>query len=259
MLDAQTHFDVTPLLADETTVGGVMKRIRRDSRDEAEKGRWFENLVMRVLREDAKYQVAEVHLWRDWPEREELTGLKGNDIGIDLVARLNNGEWVAIQCKCYDDNSRVYKSDIDSFLAVSQRRVFAMRWIVATCEWAKNAEAQIEGMMQPVRRIDFLNHSSDLISEDLSKRPPREPWPLQQRAIDDGVAGLEHNSRGRLIMACGTGKTFTALRISEQIVENTGGGGANTVPRSQHCTRLASPRRVAEAHCQTARLPRRMF
>ena len=81
----------------EGTVGKALDRIRRDSRNESEKGEWFENLTRRVLMDNPEYEVAETHRWMDWPEREPLTGLDGRDIGIDLVAKLRNGGWVAIQ------------------------------------------------------------------------------------------------------------------------------------------------------------------
>ena len=196
--------------------------------DESEKGRWFENLVRRVLLENPEYEVAEVHRWADWPERMPVTGLGGNDIGIDLVARHGDGNWMAIQCKCYSPTVRVGKGHIDSFLASSQiggtvgGPVFAMRWIVATCPWTKTAEVQIEALVPPVRRIDFLRHGDDAIAEEAAQRPVRSPWPLQAEAIEDVVDGLGNHDRGRLIMACGTGKTFTALRIAERTVADGG-------------------------------------
>ena len=211
----------------ETTVSDVLDRIRRHSRDESEKGRWFENLVRRVLMENPEYEVAQVHRWADWPERVDVTGLGGNDVGIDLVAEHADGSWVAIQCKCYAPTTRVGKSHIDSFLASSQigggdGPVFAMRWIVATCPWTKTAEVQIEALTPAVRRIDFLRHGDDAIAEEVAKRPVRDPWPLQAEAIEDVVEGLANHDRGRLIMACGTGKTFTSLRIAERMVPNGG-------------------------------------
>ena len=212
----------------ETTVGQVLDRIRSESRDESEKGRWFENLVARVLRENPEYEVADVHRWADWPERLAVTGLSGGDIGIDLVARHGDGSWIAIQCKCYAANRRVGKPDIDSFLASSQiggganGSVFSMRWIIATCPWTKTAEVQIGALSPAVRRIDFLRHADDPIAEEIAKRPVRNPWPLQAEAIEDVVKGLGNHARGRLIMACGTGKTFTSLRIAERVVPDGG-------------------------------------
>ncbi len=223
-----THQLPLDLRPGETTVSDVLDRIRRHSRDESEKGRWFENLVRRVLLENPEYEVAQVRRWADWPERVEVTGLGGNDIGIDLVAEHADGSWVAIQCKCYDAKARVGKGHIDSFLASSQistvgeRPVFAMRWIVATCPWTKTAEVQIEALTPAVRRIDFLRHGDDAIAEEVAKRPVRDPWPLQAEAIEDVVDSLGNHDRGRLIMACGTGKTFTSLRIAERIVPDGG-------------------------------------
>ena len=53
-VSGQFDLDLRP---GETTAGQVLARIRRESRDEAEKGRWFENLVSRVLRDQREYEV----------------------------------------------------------------------------------------------------------------------------------------------------------------------------------------------------------
>lgn len=206
----------------ENSVGKVLERIRLESRDEVEKGHWFENLVARVLKDNPQYEILEIYRWSEWPEREELTGLDGRDIGIDLVAKRNFGDWIAIQCKCYEESRTVGKKDIDSFIAASQRKPFDLRFIIATCKWSRTAEAEIERLSLPLRRIDFLEHFADPISEKVAERPVRQLWPLQHQAVEDVVAGLHNHDRGRLIMACGTGKTFVSLRIAERIVENGG-------------------------------------
>ena len=95
------------------SAGEALSRIRNDSRDQSEKGRWFEQLFMRIALQQPKFEVAEI--WR-WPEREDLTGLDGRDIEIDQVARRTNGEWIAIQCKCYDERHILAKAEIDKFL-----------------------------------------------------------------------------------------------------------------------------------------------
>ena len=214
---ANDQFDLE-LRPGETTAGQVLDRIRRDSRDEVEKGRWFENLVSRVLRGLKEYEVAEVHRWADWPEREKLTGLDGRDIGIDLVAVLSSGGRVAIQCKCYAETVRVRWGELSTFIASSQHDAFPLRWIVATSPWTATAERGIRGLSPPVRQIDFRRHLDEPVAEDAAARPVRQPWPLQENAIRDVVQGLETHDRGRLVMACGTGKTFTALRIAERVV-----------------------------------------
>lgn len=165
----------------ETTVGQVLDRIRRESRDEYEKGRWFEELLARVLTENPEYEVSRVHRWRDWPERETLTGLDGRDLGIDLVALHHDESWTAIQSKCYQESDSVGKGDIDSFLAFSQRDVFSHRWIAATCRWTTAAEEQIAGLKPAVRQIDFRRHLDDAITSEAAERPVQEPLPLQER------------------------------------------------------------------------------
>ena len=98
MDDAQTSLD----FGGRPTAGAILARIRAESRDESEKGRWFEQLFMRVALQRPEFEIETIWRWPDWPDREELTGLDGRDIGIDLVARRTSGEWVAIQCKCYE-------------------------------------------------------------------------------------------------------------------------------------------------------------
>ena len=122
-------------LAGRPTASAILDRIREESRDEAEKGCWFEQLFMRVALQEPEFEIDDIWRWPDWPERETLTGLDGRDIGIDLVAQRTSGEWVAIQCKCYDDRQALGKEGINKFLGGSQQPVFRLRWIVATCKW----------------------------------------------------------------------------------------------------------------------------
>ncbi len=214
MTAAQMNLD----LAGRPSARVVLDRIRAESRDESEKGRWFEQLFMRIALQEPEFEIDGIWRWPDWPEREALTELDGRDIGIDLVARRTSGEWVAIQCKCYDDRHMLGKGGIDKFLGGSQQAVFRLRWIVATCRWGPNAERAIRNANPEIRQIDFREYLDVQVEEQHAERPVQEPWPLQADAIEDAITGLANHDRGRLVMACGTGKTFTSLRIAEQIV-----------------------------------------
>ena len=205
------------------------ERIFREATSAAEKGRWFEHLFMAVARDVPDFQVASIWPWREWPDRQSLTGLDGRDIGIDLVAKLNGGALVAIQCKCYDRDHRVSKPDVDSFISASDIKLdegnaFGLRWIVSTCRWNSNAETAIKNKNPEVRRIDFLDFLDRTIREIGRPAVRREPKPLQLDAIEAAVDGLadQGHDRGKLIMACGTGKTFTSLRIAERLVPDDG-------------------------------------
>jgi predicted helicase len=205
-----------------TPVEEVLARIRAAATDEHDKGDRFEQLMLHAFRTDRTFrqQFTDVWRWMDWP------GRSGADIGIDLVARDADGGLIAIQCKCYDAASTLTKSDIDSFVALSGQQQWARRIIVATTDhWAANAEKSLEGHAVPVERIgiDDLDamtvdwSSYDVANPSGMKATDRHHLrPHQVVAMEKVMAGFADNDRGKLIMACGTGKTFTALRIAER-------------------------------------------
>lgn len=220
-LDPQSTLDLRP----DETVGEAYERILREATSNSEQGRWFEHLFMTCVRELPEFEIANTKVWpwRDWPDREAVTGRDGRDYGIDLVAELKSGERVAIQCKCYKPGHRVARDDINSFIAEARPGWFDLRWIVSTSEWTAAAESAIRGQTPPVRRIDFLNFLDRPIKE-FTAPAQREPKPLQDRAIDAVCEGLSNPNvdRGKLIMACGTGKTYVSLRIAERLVPDDG-------------------------------------
>ena len=202
----------------------VYQRLCERYPNEQDRGRAFEPLVARVLRTDSLYKArfAEVWRWSEWPGRD------GGDIGIDIVAKRHDGGLAAIQCKCQD---RIDKHHIDSFLAESQRRLmgepYVERYIITTAtEWSDNAERAISGIAPPVQRVDFFGLDGATIDWDaylqdesapLQTPPGKRLRPHQVSAVGDVLAGFEARDRGKLIMACGTGKTFAALRIAERV------------------------------------------
>ena len=202
----------------------VYQRLCERFPDERDRGRAFEPLVTKVLRTDPLYQAhfAEVWPWNEWPGRD------GGDIGIDIVAMRHDGGLAAIQCKCQD---RIDKHHINSFLSESQRRLkgdpYVERYIFTTAtEWSYNAERAISRIDPPVQRVDFFGLDGAAIEWDaylrdetssLSIQPRKRLRPHQVSALNDVIAGFETNDRGKMIMACGTGKTLTALRIAEQV------------------------------------------
>ena len=208
--------------------------IRSRSDSEARKGRLFERLIKTFLQQDPLYgqRFSKVWLWAEWAHQQE--GFDGQDTGIDLVAEeRDDSGFCAIQCKCYAPATRISKGDLDSFIAASSRKEFFSRMMVDTgAAWGANATKLIEHVTPActVLRFDDLK-DRPIVWPDLLHRSPedllvrREPFrlrPHQQAALDDTVRGFAGESRGKLIMACGTGKTFTALRIAEAVA---GAGG----------------------------------
>ena len=219
LLNDQTSLDLRP----NETVADAIQRIRTHADSNAQRGTWFEHLFKSCVRDLPEFEIENIWTWRDWPERESTTGRDGRDYGIDLVAQLKSGERVAIQCKFYEPNHKVSKPDINSFISEARLGWFDLRWIVSTSEWNSAAEKAIRDQTPPVRRIDFLEYLDRTIKE-FTAPAERQPKKLQETAIEDVYDGLvtQNNERGKLIMACGTGKTFVSLRVAERIVPDNG-------------------------------------
>ncbi|MGN8131514.1 DEAD/DEAH box helicase [Paenarthrobacter sp. 22069] len=194
------------------------------------KGSYFEQLIQQYLKHDGVQapQYTNVWLWRDWPGRNGKP-----DTGIDLVAERADGGTAAIQCKFYAETHTMQKSDIDSFISASGKEPFTHRLIVSTTSaWTANAEEMLDSQHIPVQRIglsDFRHSNIDWSTYELtdpSKSPKlhdkKQLRPHQHEAVTATMKGFIDNNRGKLIMACGTGKTFTALKVAERFAEMEG-------------------------------------
>ena len=212
----------------ETGFQGALNYIRRIAPTESDKGRLFERLMQRYLRVDPIYKdlFTEVWLWKEWTALR--TDFDGVDIGIDLVARDRDGGYYAIQCKCYGENTRITKPQIDSFISASASDVFTKLMLIHTAGGLNaNVRRTIDPLGDKIQVIGYGHLASRPIDwPDLRQEVPEqldyriERFKLrdhQQKAFDDVINGFKDSNRGKLIMACGTGKTFTALRIAEEI------------------------------------------
>ena len=218
-----------------STVHEVIDVLRK-APSNSERGALFEKLMVRYFELDPtlKQQYDGVWRWADWP------GNGGRpDNGVDLVARdAVSGEYTAIQCKFYEPESYLAKGDLDSFFTESGKRPFANRIIISTTDrWSSAAEKALENQIMAVQRIglaeiaespirwDIAWPIADVLPEvNLSRRVKHRLRKHQQEALDAVFHGFDQgHDRGKLIMACGTGKTFTALRIAEKVTEDNGG------------------------------------
>jgi len=207
----------------------------RKAPSNSERGTKFEQLMVRYFQLDPmlSQQYDQVWRWIDWPGRDGKP-----DTGIDLVAReRDTGAYTAIQCKFYEPTSTLSKVDIDSFFTASGKKPFTNRIIISTTDrWGKHAEAALEDQQTPVQRIGLAEIAESPIEwniEDFTDGIPEvslaeavrhEPRPHQIEAIEKVFTGFAAgNERGKLVMACGTGKTFTALKIAERTAAEQGG------------------------------------
>ncbi|CUU54980.1 Predicted helicase [Parafrankia irregularis] len=224
-----------------TTVHDVIRAIRDGSTSNRDRGTRFEELMRQYLSTDPQWteQFTQVWMWVDWPGAE----VDKRDAGIDLVAQdRETGGFCAIQCKFYEPQHTVRKEDIDSFFTASGKGVFTRRMIISTTEkWSVHAEAALDDQQVPVTRLGLSDIAGSPVQWQLPSpgtpieiglRAKKAPRPHQRAAIDDVFAGFAGHDRGKLIMACGTGKTFTGLKLAERLRREraeTGQGEHTTV------------------------------
>lgn len=199
-----------------------------------DKGNRFEKLIKNYLLTDRKYNFKNIYNWNEFPFRDEFGG---HDIGIDLVAVDNDNQYWAIQCKFHSKNTYIDKSGVDSFLATSSKSFnngvkFSYRlWIENYGIWNSKAEKTIENQNPPVSRItrsDLENSGVDWykifngIYGKEALQIKKELFEHQNEAIEKSHEYFKNENRGKLIMACGTGKTLTALKIAERETNENG-------------------------------------
>lgn len=208
-----------------SALSNLLATFRNAAVSEREKGTYFEELIVAYLRNEATYRDLYSEVWT-YAEWAKLQGVDGRDAGIDLVAKTaGTNEFHAIQCKLYAEDYRLQKGDIDSFFTASGKKPFVHRVIVCTTNhWSTHAEEALRDQQPPVSKID-LNDLENSQIEWGKYQPKTAPvlkvkkklLPHQQRALDAALSGLQTADRGKLIMACGTGKTFTSLKIAEAL------------------------------------------
>ena len=181
----------------------------------------FERAIRDFLRQSPEHDFENVWMRKDWPDLKKY-GLPKKDLGIDLIAKeKETGNFWAIQCKCYDENYQVNKSDIDSFFTESGKKPFSARLIVTTTNnWSPNAEEALNGQtkhcvtltLSDLEKKDFEWNLQNVKRKNLKKKLRLH----QKEAVEKSLEYFKTQDRGKLIMACGTGKTFTSLRIIEK-------------------------------------------
>ncbi|WP_208431758.1 DEAD/DEAH box helicase [Bartonella schoenbuchensis] len=210
----------------EKTLQSLLQTYREEARTQRDKGTYFERLALAYLTHDPAQcgEYENVQTFKDWAKEN---GWDARDTGIDLVAKLRKEDgFAAIQCKFYDADYRIRKKDIDSFISASGKSPFKRRVVIDSTEkpWSDNAETMKEGQSIPVIRINLSDMQQSPIrweifvaKNQIVLAPKKDLRVDQKEALDAVRAGLAEADRGKLIMACGTGKTFTSLKIAEDL------------------------------------------
>ena len=191
-------------------------------------GKAFELFCKHFLETAPEYkdQFEKVWLWDQWPHKWS------HDKGIDLIAKHKGRDtYCAIQAKCYAAHNTVPYDEVTNFLADSNRSEIEDRILMMSTNRLneKTSKEVIQGQEKQVIirdrhyfesiNFNYPSHISELSKASL--KPKAEPRKHQVKAIADVEKGLTENDRGQLIMACGTGKTFTTLWIKERLRAHT--------------------------------------
>ena len=205
----------------------ALATIREQASNTTELGNAFERLAKVFLENDATQvqQYSKVWHYEDWAKEHE--GYSVKDIGIDLVAKLRDEEgYCAVQCKFYEPEHSISKGDLDSFISASSTNDFTRLMLIDTSTQpiGKHAQSVFDKISQEYiriqlseleeSRIDWSSYISDGTVRLHSKKELRDHQIKALNAVRDGLA---EDDRGKMIMACGTGKTFTSLRIAEEL------------------------------------------
>lgn len=223
----------------QTALTLLLETLRQAAKTEREKGTYFEELVKTYLLTEPSYKdlfKGKVYLWEEWRRQWISQGNAdpGADAGIDLVAVEDlpeNPRVFAIQAKFYAEDAKIRKDDgVDSFLSAMGKKPFTNGLLFLTSYQASHhVNALIQGRDKPINIIDLFALEESQI--DWAQYQPKAQPVLkprkqlrehQQSALTAVEQGFAQAERGKLIMACGTGKTFTALKIAERVA---GAGG----------------------------------
>ena len=213
-----------------TTFRQLLDQFEESASSKTAKGRTFEVFCEQFLRTDPVQteRFDEVWSWMDWPGRNGRT-----DTGIDLVAKeRGTGHLVGIQCKFYSPRAVLDWKHVSTFVGMLGQPDFHSGLIISTAgKESKNLQPNLDNNSKSINiwrvqdfedsRVNWDRFTIDRPTQ-LHLRKLKSLWDHQETAVKDVLEGFEKRDRGQMIMACGTGKTFTSLRLAEQLIGKGG-------------------------------------
>lgn len=211
----------------------LVKKMDADYVTQRDRGTMFELMSRTYFKNEPMYNRLFDAVWT-LNEVPTEYGIPKSDTGVDLVAReRDTGSLVAIQCKYYSEDKTIQKSDIDSFFNEVGKKFYSKGIIITTTDkWGKNAEDALVGRDKEITRISLTQLKDSQIDwsefsfdkpEYVKVQQKKTPRDHQVPAIEAVVKGFETVNRGKLIMAPGTGKTYTSMAIAEEMAKKKDG------------------------------------
>jgi len=214
-----------------------LKQKKLNNATKKEKGDIFELLTKYYLLINPIYQTKLNKVWllNEVPtEIKTYLNLPDNDEGIDLIAQTKDNEYWAIQCKYRtNEDSSITRDDISTFLDISTNicKNISHKLVCTTAhrqsyKFDKFYDDKITFLLADTWNDlgeDFFNKIEALVNKKPINIEPFKPKEHQTRAIQNAHNHFEseNNSRGKLIMACGSGKSLTAYWIAQKLEAKT--------------------------------------
>lgn len=208
-----------------TPLRQLLAQFRDASKTQREKGNYFERLAVAFIKNDPGMvqEYEDAWLLGDWAK---ASGIRASDIGVDVVAKIRGEDsFCAIQCKFYAEGRSIPKAELDKFLSACGMKHFSRGLIIETTgmSFSANATALFDDLNVTTIGLDRLeaspiDWSAWFQRDEIKVAAAKQLRPHQAEALAAIREGLADADRGKLIMACGTGKTFTGLKIAESMV-----------------------------------------
>ncbi|MGI9548675.1 MAG: DEAD/DEAH box helicase family protein, partial [Bdellovibrionales bacterium] len=211
----------------------ILQEMKDSSKSSTEDGSKFEKLMKEALKADSSIagKFDQVYLWKDWEYNNDE-----RDTGIDLVAIDDQTkEFVAIQCKSFKEDTEITLKHISTFTSKAnttfkvngKQKSFSKMILITTTngELAPNAKSHFNNQKIPhsvislydLENSNIADWKSLISNKPITLKEPKKLRSYQKDAIESVVKAFKTEDRGKLIMACGTGKTFTSLKLMEKL------------------------------------------
>lgn len=220
-----------------STFNELVNQIDDQLTNQRDRGTAFEKLAVAYLKNEPAFKNKYSNVWmlNEVPDEFQISK---QDTGVDIVAQDRvTGKLTAVQAKYY--KGKVGKDTINSFIAETGKEYYTDGMIISSTDnWNKNAKKATEELSKDIAIIglsqlqnanfDWQLFDFDSYKKDLTYKA-KKLRDYQKEAISSALAYFKDHSRGKLIMAPGTGKTFTSLKIAEALMNESGGGTYNVL------------------------------
>ena len=189
-----------------------------------QKGDVFEEFIYAYLLLNKQlYQLSEVFMSQDIPKNYlKKYKLEKKDSGVDGLFIRTDGKAAAYQVKFRTARVAPHYSDLTKFW--QEGREADLHYTIANSYkvtgLANKNSKHLQILVDDLDLLDtefFESLYSLTNKKKIKDRVKYEPYDFQKEIIRDTINGFKSSKRGKVIAACGTGKTLTSLWITEKI------------------------------------------